>query len=55
MGLQNVCKTVETVGNPKPIPLPGVSQRLPAISEGGYKSKTSPNALQVWLIDMIPF
>ena len=55
MGLQNVCKTVETVGNPKPIPLPGVSQRLPAISEGEYKSKTSPNALQVWLIDMIPF
>ena len=35
--------------------LSGVSQRLPAISEGGYKSKTSPNALQVWLIDMIPF
>ena len=53
-GCKMCAKRLKRLVTPSP-PLSGVSQRLPAISEGEYKSKTSPNALQVWLIDMIPF
>ena len=53
-GCKMCAKRLKRLVTPGPS-LSGVSQRLPAISEGGYKSKTSPNALQVWLIDMIPF
>ena len=53
-GCKMCVKRLKRLVTPGPS-LSGVSQRLPAISEGGYKSKTSPNALQVWLIDMIPF